>query len=239
MSKFHIYCSCAHCKLILSTQNLNQHYNTHFAVPKNSCKLCNAPTNNMFCSRSCSAKYNNKHRDTATYAKISVSNKNKSHKNKKQTLIISYCQICNQIHHSTSKTCSKECKAALLSLKMKERIYNGFNPNNNRGRGKQSYLEKSFENWLNLNFPTLPYITEYPIKRLDMTKTYFADFYFPTLQFIIELDGSQHNTTIEYDSNRDNYINSTYGFRILRVTHTEYKNKVKEKEIWSILSESN
>jgi very-short-patch-repair endonuclease len=96
---------------------------------------------------------------------------------------------------------------------MKNRIYNGFNPNQNRGRGKASYLEKSFEAWLVDKLPQLEFHTEYSFKRFDQVKTYFADFYFPTKRLIIELDGSQHlgKKQKQYDQERDQYITDHYG----------------------------
>ena len=52
----------------------------------------------------------------------------------------------------------------------------------------------------------LEVIIEQPFPRLDIIKTYFGDFYFPSLYLLIELDGTQHLKTIEYDIERDNYL---------------------------------
>lgn len=117
---------------------------------------------------------------------------------------------------------------------MRSRIYNGFNPNNNRGRNKKSYMEKSFEEWL-IKHNVNNFLPEEPFPRLDITKTYFADFYFPDKKLIIELDGTQHNQTIIQDQIRDNYITNTYGIRIIRITWYEYKNKLKIDEIKNLL----
>lgn len=116
-------------------------------------------------------------------------------------------------------------------------IYNGYNPNVNRGRGKQSYLEKSFEEWIQTLPHEIEYITEAPFKRLDMIKTYFADFYFPKLNLIIELDGSQHNIPKqqEYDEERDRYISQTYNVQIIRISHKEYIQKTRILEIQNLL----
>ena len=110
---------------------------------------------------------------------------------------------------------------------MKQVISDGYDPKKNRGRGKKSYLEISFESWLNQHFPDMGYIPEYPIKRLDVVKTYFGDFYFPELNLIIELDGTQHDNTKDYDQDRDAYITETYGIRVFRITHKEYVSKTK------------
>ena len=66
-------------------------------------------------------------------------------------------------------------------------------------------------------------------------KTYFIDFYFPQLKLGIELDGTQHKNTFEYDTERDSYIEREYEIQILRVTHSEYKKKTKLKLIEDLL----
>jgi very-short-patch-repair endonuclease len=144
--------------------------------------------------------------------------------------------ICNKIHPRSGKTCSDICYKALLSTSIKHAISNGFDPKKNRGRGKKSYLETSFEEWLNKNFPNIGYIPEYPVKRQDMLKTYFGDFYFPSKNLIIELDGTQHNDTTEYDQERDTYITQTYGITIFRISHKEYVGKTKLDKVIQLLS---
>ena len=119
---------------------------------------------------------------------------------------------------------------------MKQAISNGYDPKKNRGRGKKSYLEISFEKWLNTHFPSIEYIPEYPIKRQDMLKTYFGDFYFPSKNLIIELDGTQHNNTTEYDQGRDTYITETYGIQVFRISHKEYINQSKIDVVINMLS---
>lgn len=66
---------------------------------------------------------------------------------------------------------------------------------------------------------------------------YFADFYFPTLDLIIELDGTQHNTKSakEYDRERDHYISTNYSIQIVRISHKEYVSKQRVSEIGALL----
>lgn len=128
------------------------------------------------------------------------------------------------------------CQRIVHSQRMKEAIANGHDPKKNRGRGKKSYLEISFEKWLNTHFPNIEYIPEYPVKRHDMVKTYFGDFYFPSKNLIIELDGTQHNSTTEYDQDRDAYITNTYGIQIFRISHKEYINQSKIDTVINMLS---
>lgn len=96
----------------------------------------------------------------------------------------------------------------------------------NRGRHKKSYLEKSFEKWLYKN-NVYDFVMEKSFRRKDTIKTYFVDFYFPKRNFAIELDGSQHEQTKEYDSERDRYLTNEYGMEVLRITHKEYRDKSK------------
>lgn len=128
------------------------------------------------------------------------------------------------------------CQRIVHSQRMKEAIASGHDPKKNRGRGKKSYLEISFEKWLNTHFPNIEYIPEYPVKRHDMVKTYFGDFYFPSKNLIIELDGTQHNSTTEYDQDRDAYITNTYGIQIFRISHKEYINQSKIDTVINMLS---
>jgi len=69
-----------------------------------------------------------------------------------------------------------------------------------------------------------------------MTKTYFADFYFPDKKLIIELDGTQHNKTVAYDTERDSYINKTYDITIIRISYKEYQQKSRISEIKNLLN---
>ena len=115
-------------------------------------------------------------------------------------------------------------------------IFNGtFDPNKNRGRHKRSYLEISFSNWLAQNFPSIIYKCEHSFKRFDTVKTYFADFYFPNQNLIIELDGTQHKNTVEYDNERDKYIMDNYNVQIIRLSHQEYQSKSRINEIKLLL----
>jgi len=232
-NKYNIKCSCVVCKKELHTSGIKRHHATHLTkkIVKSHCNQCNAPiyNNNKFCNSSCAAIYNNSRND---YSKIKTGPKPGS---KPKYTKIKQCVICNKFHPGRGASCSKECKSKLLSICVKERIYNGWNPNDNRGRGKQSYLESSFESWLNDNYPILQYQTEYPIKRLDVIKTYFADFYFPSLNLIIELDGTQHKYTVEYDTERDDYISSAYGIKVVRISHKEYTKQTRINEIKNLL----
>ena len=231
MSKFQLYCTCTVCKSKISTQNLNAHFKSKHTI-KSYCLQCNAPIYNKdkkFCNTSCAAKYTSSRKD---YSNIKSGPKKGF---KPLYTKVKQCVICNKFHARYGQTCSDKCYKELLSNKLKLSIANGYNPNLNRGRGKRSFLEQSFDNWLQLN-NVLHYHTEYPFKRFDYTKTYFADFYFPDKNLIIELDGTQHKNTVDYDTNRDEYISLHYNVQILRISHKEYVNKVKLLLIMSLLN---
>jgi len=239
-SKFQVYCSCIHCKLEVSVQNIERHhYSKHTHKTKPSCIVCGmtcSPHSKRFCSRSCSATYTNKLKD---HSKIKYGPEKGSvipHNKKPPHTKLSQCVVCSKLHPRSGKTCSDNCYRTLSSLTMKQAISNGYDPKKNRGRGKKSYLEISFEKWLNTHFPSIEYIPEYPIKRQDMLKTYFGDFYFPSKNLIIELDGTQHNNTTEYDQGRDTYITETYGIQVFRISHKEYINQSKIDVVINMLS---
>lgn len=225
------------CNLSCSTANKNKlarekKLQNYLLNPKH-CLQCNAEMSydkrsNQFCSHSCSATYTNSRRD---YTKIKTGPKkgyipHRHYEKHPPYTKISQCIICNKSHPKTGKTCSTQCKSHLLSKSIKSAIFNGHDPKRNRGRHKRSWLETSFESWLLENKIT-DFITEQPFKRHDQVKTYFVDFYFPKINLIIELDGTQHKNTQEYDQQRDQYISDRYNLEIIRISHKEYQQKTK------------
>jgi len=55
----------------------------------------------------------------------------------------------------------------------------------------------------------------YKIRRQQVMGVYIVDFVCLEPKLIIELDGGQHATQIEYDAKRSSYLNSL-GFKVLR-----------------------
>lgn len=259
-SKFHLVCSCVICKREYTTQSLKAHVAKHTKLPTSNCLQCNLPifkSWQTFCNNSCAAKYNNSKKDYTKFKpgpkKFSVEKlemfqqhrENKIKLDNKWLCVPCYskikqCVICNKFFHQKAriaKSCSKQCKSKLCSISQKISIANGHGGNKNRGRGKQSYLEKSFEQWIKNNYPTLEYETEKRFKRLDMIKTYFGDFYFPSKKLLIELDGSQHNIEKQklYDTDRDQYITSVYEVQVIRISYKEYVDGNRIAEIARLL----
>lgn len=185
-----------------------------------------------FCSHSCSASFTNKHRERSKNRKPSTLKGITTKKYSK----VKPCTICNKVHGGNGATCSKTCKRESQSRTMKKLVEEGFNPQLNRGRNKRSYLETSFENWL-ISLNITSYLAEVPFKNHIKNITYFADFYFPHLNLIVELDGSQHGTTNakQYDLERDNYILQKYSTTTIRISHKEYVKGSRKDEVLSYL----
>ena len=66
-------------------------------------------------------------------------------------------------------------------------------------------------------------------------KLYFGDFFFPSKNILVELDGKQHENSIEYDTIRDNLIKEYYGVETIRITYKEYMAKSKIDIILQLL----
>lgn len=241
-SKFHKICVCEICGIETTTQTLKAHHNKHrkSIEPSSLCLECNEPIFNKdkkFCNRSCSASYTNKRRD---YNFIKPGTKKGfKPKNHAPYTKINWCTVCGILNFRKGRTCSRECQTVIFRksyrIGIAKAIENGYNPNLNRNPHRKSYLESSFESWLNSTYPDIEYEMEKPFKKNDSNRFYMVDFYFPSLKLVIELDGSQHEQTIEYDKARDEFLTSTYGVRVIRITSAEYVKKEKLDLIISLL----
>lgn len=165
------------------------------------CKHCQVniskKTAKIFCSRSCSAKYNNlrrtprdqesrnktteslkEHFKSNNFIKknIKLGKDNTSYKHGKYIPELKLCIICKKEFKSIYKTCSKECYCKLRSKQMTERLMNREN-RKNYGRGKKSYLEKTFEEWLKYH-KIFNYESEIHFHNNIINKNYFVDFLF-------------------------------------------------------------
>lgn len=149
------------------------------------------------------------------------------------------CEICeikfvwNNITMGSKRFCSKECSFTNASKKASDRLKNT-ETRGNYGRGKKSYMEQSFEQWLNSY--SIIFDTEVKFYNYELNKNYFVDFYFPFLNLVIELDGTQHLKTIEKDKIRDEYLTRVLNLNVIRISHKEYIKKIKYNEICSLLN---
>lgn len=238
-----VKCSCVICKIETTTNQLDQHHHSHQHVfPKEpkyfgNCKNCRRElrgySKTTFCSRSCNCSFGNLQRSKHGPPKGYSFNGRNLRKDYLPYSKIFKCVVCEKLHNKNRKTCSDECKRTLLSNNMIERIKKT-NRSNYR-RDKQSFLEKSFEDWLISNNIS-NYVTEKTIKNHLTNKWYFVDFYFPDYSLIIELDGKQHEKQKhkEKDIDRDDYLTSI-GYKVVRISHSEYIQKTKYNLISSLL----
>ena len=186
---------------------------------------------NYFCSHSCSATFNNKLRDKTEKEKSVVKEKSYT---KRDGLFVRTCITCSTefLHkRNYKKTCSAEC----LSQAYRQIHIDHPHVINNRSN-PESYLELSFKDYIlnTLNIKEEDFIQE---KRWIMSnfKLYISDFYFPSLNLIVELDGKQHELTKEEDYNRDNQILREFNSNTLRITHKEWITKEKNEELTKLL----
>lgn len=229
-SKFLRKVSCLECKTETTVQSFNAHLDTHkIKKAKGRCVQCDKElfNENKFCSHACAATYNNSRRD---YSKFKKPGSKPGFKPKFTK--IKQCEVCGKFHPGSGRSCSKECKSKILSLATNKRIDNGWNPQEHRCRSKPSFLEKSFEEWLiSINY------TDYVKNKTFRCgkKIYYGDFFFPSKNILIELDGKQHEETVEYDKIRDQHIMEYHKVETIRISYTEYMNKSKVTTVLNVI----
>ena len=113
-------------------------------------------------------------------------------------------------------------------------MYEIFNKSKFKERRKElrkSSTPQEFKLWLYLKTKNLGV----KFRRQQSIGPYIADFYCKEKNLVIELDGSQHVETKEYDKERDSYL-QTLGIKVIRFWNNEIdKNmdgvliKIKEK----------
>lgn len=225
-------------------------YNTN---PK-CCKTCSQPLpyskrSNTFCNASCSATFHSKGRIKSESSKdklrktpgITIKD-TPSARTKKPYTLLQTCVHCNNVfkHDTKKKTCSKDCYSSYMSSTIKKSFEDGNHKGNKyRCRSEPSYMERSFKEWIDTNFPHVVYEEEKAFSiYLDgkYETTYFVDFYFPSLNVGIELDGSHHLQQVEYDLERDKRILEHHGISLMRISHKEYLDKSRIDDVTALLS---
>jgi len=232
-------------RLNAKSKEFNLTQETEYNMSPRKCDYCDnfytfKCRNNKFCSQSCAATYNNSIRSRESREQQAIKLKESLSKTEKKRQPvsqiyskISYCEVCSVCFQGTRKTCSKLCYKKLLSIKVNQRIDLGWNPQENRCKSSPSYLELSFENWLISNN-----FTEY-IKNKTFrcnNKIYYGDFFFPTYNLLIELDGKQHEQSKEYDNLRDELIKKYHTITTLRISHKEFISKSKIELVKNLLN---
>lgn len=225
------------------------------------CLVCSKQTyNKRFCSRSCSASFNNIKRGARTEStKIKISIKLK--KSEPRTWEIS-CKLCGILFKSknrNTKYCSRKCLGKGCWIYHRSSMQNACDNRDHPGwsvRNNRSFAEKFWEDVLSKHgiYRDIHYKTEHIItkKSLGINKRghYFLDFYFPILNIDLEIDGRQHNDPErkESDKVRDSLL-TNIGIRVIRFPWLGISkedncnntfNQVKEfLEYWSSQSDLN
>lgn len=232
-------CSSKNSGRILAERAIQKYSNSPKFCTQCNCTLPYSKKSNKFCSHSCSAIHSNKKRKARSQAsrnKISTALKGKI-----KMCPVSWCKVCKtQIRKRNIKTCSVECKNKLHSNHMKNYITTHPMHKFNRSPLKRSWMETSFEEWLishGMKHSLHGYLYEIRFRNKLTKKNWRADYVFPKKRLIIELDGTHHNERKELDIIRDEYLKSR-GWNVLRVTHAEYKKKIKEQMIYDLLFKS-
>lgn len=100
-----------------------------------------------------------------------------------------------------------------------------WNIGKSRWNNEPSYPEKFFAKAIENNFSDKNYETEFPIG------IYSADFCWPHLKKVIEIDGDQHQRFKEYierDKRKDKFLTKE-GYQILRIVWKEMFHNPQEK----------
>lgn len=200
-----------------------------------------------FCSRSCAATFNNKERGSMSdETKIKISNKAIERNGVTYKQYRKICKMCSVTFWSNTKRtfCSDECRNTHSSIRQTEWLKN--NPDQfkkfrfGRSCNHQSYMEQSFELWLNglgIVEGLHGYLKEVHFFNKLLGKNGWIDFVFPAKRLIVELDGTHHRSRKELDDKRDEYLTSR-GWDIIRISQNEYRKGDKKKTLLSILTNS-
>jgi very-short-patch-repair endonuclease len=221
------------------------------------CDTCNKPfirefaavgANRNFCSQRCSGLYTRSRTHTQeTKMKQSSSLRafNKAYPKNRQDGRDSVTKMytttcCGCLNTFTSRTprttCSEQCYGQIKSQQTSKWL--SANRSHVRGSHQQSYLESSFQMWLEahgLRKSLHGYLTEVHFYNRNTKKHGWADFVFPAQKLIIELDGSQHTKRKQLDDIRDAHLISR-GWKVVRITHTEYRTQSRVNEIKILLN---
>lgn len=168
---------------------LHEHREIEYSANPNKCKQCNSIISidnrgGQFCSRSCSARYNNHKRKprTATSKATTSISMNKYFETHPQTrakiqricpIHFGYCIICNTPFSSISKriTCSDPCKLLASTKRRNNYYYKGIRMDSSWEVEFAKYLDVNHIEWTRPN-NGITYTT-------DKTHKYYPDFYLP------------------------------------------------------------
>ncbi|KKN07368.1 hypothetical protein LCGC14_1067890 [marine sediment metagenome] len=192
-----------------------------------------------YCSYKCASSRGSRSGKVKKKISKSVSKFHKNNPNKKPKFTkikLSHCEECNSPfwcrYHSSKKYCSKQCRNNAASKRMT--FWLKTHRDHIKGPHTPSYMEESFTKWLKENnaprwFEQVYFWNE------EQKKNGWADYVFPQLKLIIELDGSHHKKRKDLDAVRDEYLNRVRGYKVVRISQYEYFKQTRTEEIKSLL----
>lgn len=147
------------------------------------------------------------------------------------------CKFCNKEFKTirANTFCSSQCQHKLSSIRTSKWL--STHRDHIKGPHRKSYMEKSFEEWLqkhNIQKGMSGYLPQLYFFNNETKKNAWADYVFPRLRLIIELDGTHHEKRKHLDDIRDQYL-LRRGWKVIRITITEYKNQSRVEEIKQLL----
>ncbi len=198
---------CHHCKKLISKSNIKKHEKTCFENPQNykECLICNRhiPKDQKFCSSSCSATYNNTHRERNGWSDEAKLKHSERMKGVVKTpsgsckLFEHTCKICNKFRlvnykENQRKTCSRECQTiASTSIRPYQNGSRKTTWYYNKHQNKEVLLESSWEvqtakllDKMNIGWIRPPHIKW--VDKSGKERLYFPDFYLPKTDIYLD-----------------------------------------------------
>lgn len=201
--------------------------------------------NKKFCSSSCAATFNNTNRSRSDISRKITSDSLKKffsenpyfasdkpiNENGKR-LRENICVNCDTVflHTKLKKTCSDDCKKKHSSATQIAYLKKYAGTFNWIRKGKMNYVEQCFNDWLieigytpMIDFVALANV----IHNYEKNTSYIMDFWFPTLNLNIELDGTHHLRPEQQlrDTSRDEYLTRAHDIQVIRIIVKEWNNK--------------
>lgn len=230
----------------IDIQYIIENNNIKLKERKKICKYCGKEISltKIFCDSSCAAKYNNKGRKVKQETKDKIS---ESLKRVKRDPKYSYNKDGKKIYHRVCKICGKEFNTVNVKTRhcshkcanqdpyvkeLQRNIQlNLVKQGKHKGWTSRNIISFPEKFWINvLNNNNIEYVHEY-----HFYNKYFLDFYLNKngAEIDLEIDGKQHNSRIEEDKERDNFIKSknliVYRVKWNSVTNEKGKEEMKKK----------
>jgi|694.fasta_scaffold36060_4 very-short-patch-repair endonuclease len=193
-----------------------------------------------FCGRSCGVSFNNRKRILSEETKKKIKNSNLKNcvlKERKE------CLNCGKkVKKSHHIYCSKKCSynSEIVKEKIRSKIIERYknnpesHPNRRCSKINETYPERFFREFLTSNnlIKDYDFFTQYPVEK------YYVDFYFPSINLVVEIDGEQwHDKNSNKEITRENIIKKYHN--IIRFDVKPLLKKQYEKEILNIISKIN